>query len=297
MTNAPSFTSGRFNSDADVIRAFSQAQAQFQSTGNRVIELSADAGVGRAFLRRDQLPPGVEPLDETPFENLPDVVEITVTRIRAVFNADGSIKTIYPLGWIIPMFRIHDQYPEASLHPSPDQPPVSDLEDAWYAWRPAGLAAEIQIGDYRLPAVGLAYIELVRFDLLALAESLRDRPPLLPADRKIASRLGLEEPVYPLILGEHVYNIPILLFQPQGDDVHMYTRTFLEGGSGDIGILAGRDLSDPVTTTRTQVIGEIRRFLERHLAYYLSMYPSIENGSMYRDWSRRVSALALRSGA
>lgn len=194
------------------------------------------------------------------------------------------------------MFRIDDRYPAEPIRPSPEQPPVSDLDDAWYAWRPEGLAAEIQIGEYRLPAIGLAYVELVRSGLLGLAESLRDRRPLFVPEQKIASRLSLDGLVFSLVLGEHVYNIPILLFHLQGELVQIHTRTFLEGGNGALGVLAGRDLPDPVTTTRAQVIGEVRRFLERHLAYYLSMYPVIENGLTYREWSKRVSALALPAG-
>jgi hypothetical protein len=50
-------------------------------------------------------------------------------------------------------------------------------------------------------------------------------------------------------------------------------------------------------TTRAQVIGEVRWFLERHLAYYRSMFPGIENGPTYQGVRRRASSLDVAPAA
>lgn len=191
------------------------------------------------------------------------------------------------------MFRIHESYPLKSTLQAQSLPLVTDLDDAWYELRSSELNAELEMEDYRLPLGGLAYVEFVRFGILPLAESLRDRAPTPQRVQSMAADLVRGDHIYLLTIGEHVRNIPILFFhlQEQGEEVQIFTRTFLEGGAGKIGILPGRDLADPALTMRAQIIGEARRFLEQHLAFYRSIFPVIENGATYQEWRDRVAAL------
>lgn len=196
------------------------------------------------------------------------------------------------------MFRIDDRYPGELVRPSLEKPLETDLEEAWYSWRPKGLFAEIQIGEYRLMVVGLSYVELVRFCVLGLAEGLTDCRPMYKAEQKIASQLSLDGFVYFLRIGEqeHMYNPPLIAFQIYNrEKVYIHTRTYRrKSGSPSfkLEILQGRDLTAPVITTRTQVIDELCQFLKRHLAYYRSIFPEIQNSEMYLGMSSRLSALS-----
>ena len=191
----------------------------------------------------------------------------------------------------MPAFRIVATYPALPEILPTQHSDVLDLEDAWYEWRPDGLGAEICVEEYRLPAFGLAYVELVRTGLLPVAESLRDRAQTQARTRQLASELPVEGEVYELMLSEHIRGIPLLLFHLNDDQVSIYTRTFLEEEPIRLGILPGRDLPSPVTTQRTRIIGEIRRFLAQSSSYYISVFPHIATSESFHEWQTRIAAL------
>ncbi|WP_170115523.1 LysM peptidoglycan-binding domain-containing protein [Melittangium boletus] len=99
-----SFTSGKFNSDRALLEGIQLATAELNAGrfyvnaagGPRIVDLPANAEIGRAFMVRNEVPQGITPLAfDTQIDN---VVELEVVSIRAVFNANGTIKTIYPRG-------------------------------------------------------------------------------------------------------------------------------------------------------------------------------------------------------
>ena len=89
--------SGRFATDEGMLQAIEQAKAAWQTTKQDVIYLEALPNAGRAFARADKVPSGAQLI--LPFDVPPGVVELQVRRIRAVFRADGSLVTIFPIGF------------------------------------------------------------------------------------------------------------------------------------------------------------------------------------------------------
>ncbi|WP_434387247.1 LysM peptidoglycan-binding domain-containing protein [Melittangium boletus] len=100
----PTSASGKFNSDQALLESIQQATDALKAGrfyvnaagGPRIVDLPVKADVGRAFMLKNKVPQGIVPL--TFDTQLPDVVELEVVSIRAVFNANGTIKTIYPRG-------------------------------------------------------------------------------------------------------------------------------------------------------------------------------------------------------
>ena len=100
--NSPSFASGKFSSHKALLESFVAAKAELEAgraeglpIGGKQVHLPATSEMGRAFVRADKLTQGSSALGSRPLDN---VVEVSVTRIRAIFNPDDSIKSIYPIG-------------------------------------------------------------------------------------------------------------------------------------------------------------------------------------------------------
>lgn len=101
------FSSGKFASDKALLESMEKARADLKAgkgipipgSKRQLIYLQATPDTGRAFMLRGRVPAGTVPLNPQPFESLDDVVELTVLRIRAVFEADGSFVTMYPIGF------------------------------------------------------------------------------------------------------------------------------------------------------------------------------------------------------
>jgi hypothetical protein len=101
--NGPSFASGKFSSDQTFIESVTKARAKLDAGefiarpgGVRLVEIEATPNVGRAFVRSDQVPKGVTPLP--PLDTPAGVSELAVTKVRAVYGADGTLTSIYPIG-------------------------------------------------------------------------------------------------------------------------------------------------------------------------------------------------------
>ena len=92
-----------FASDRDFLRFREQGKAQFQAgnfvrkgaNANEVI-LEATPEIGRVFTVPGKLPAGVKGIA---VEGLEDVVEIPTKRVIAAFNDDGSLRSLYPIGY------------------------------------------------------------------------------------------------------------------------------------------------------------------------------------------------------
>jgi len=105
-TNPPSFASGQFNSERSFIENAERAKVELVvqnptpgQGGRRVVEFAVEPSTGRAFMRKDQVPSGVTPL--LPYDippSHPDIVELVVTKVRAVFSPSGEIVSIFPIG-------------------------------------------------------------------------------------------------------------------------------------------------------------------------------------------------------
>jgi Domain of unknown function (DUF4157) len=98
LTNKPSFASGKFSSERAFLESFEEAKAKFIAQGGKElkVEIEVTPDVGRAFMRNDKVPKGVTPM--LPFDAPPGVSEIPVTHVRAIFQPDGSLVSIYPIG-------------------------------------------------------------------------------------------------------------------------------------------------------------------------------------------------------
>jgi hypothetical protein len=108
QANAPGKASGKFATDEAMIRAVADARARVAAgegaalaNGDTLIHIPATPNTGRAFSHRTAVPEGLEPLNAAPFEGLEDVVELTVTHVRAILRADGSVRSIFPVGSVL----------------------------------------------------------------------------------------------------------------------------------------------------------------------------------------------------
>lgn len=89
--------SGRFTSDARLLQAVARARAEFQTTGKLQIFLDALPNDGRTFAKASKVRSGAQTM--LPFDAPPGVVEIQVKHIQAIFRPDGTIVTIFPVGF------------------------------------------------------------------------------------------------------------------------------------------------------------------------------------------------------
>jgi Domain of unknown function (DUF4157) len=60
------------------------------SSGKVLVDITATPGAGRVFIAKSKLPTGVIPINDAPFAALPDVAELPVTHIRALFTKSGT---------------------------------------------------------------------------------------------------------------------------------------------------------------------------------------------------------------
>ncbi len=91
------FLSGKFTTDRSLLDAVERAKTAYKAKPERVVYIELAPSEGRAFARRDKVPPGSQLL--LPFETPADIVEVAVRRVRAVFRPDGTLKTIFPIGF------------------------------------------------------------------------------------------------------------------------------------------------------------------------------------------------------
>ncbi|WP_263352938.1 eCIS core domain-containing protein [Acidicapsa acidisoli] len=89
--------SGRFRTDEVLLRSVERAKAAWKANPQEQIFLDALPSDGRSFAKADMIPQGAQTM--LPFDAPPGVVEIQVKRILAVFEPDGTLKTIYPIGY------------------------------------------------------------------------------------------------------------------------------------------------------------------------------------------------------
>jgi hypothetical protein len=89
---------GFMRSVHDARQAFTDGRAVKLADGRFYVRLEARAEMGRCFVHRAKLPPGLKPLNPAPFAHLPDVVEVEVKYIDAILLPDGSVRTLYPTG-------------------------------------------------------------------------------------------------------------------------------------------------------------------------------------------------------
>jgi hypothetical protein len=94
--------SGFFSTDKAFLESVEKAKVkvkagQFVAAGpkRKAVYLAATPDIGHSFARPGVVPTGVT---GAPVEGLEDVVEVPVKRILAIFEDDGSLVTIYPIG-------------------------------------------------------------------------------------------------------------------------------------------------------------------------------------------------------
>ena len=90
--------SGRFRNDEVLLQSVERARAAWKIKPETEIFLDALPNDGRTFAKASMVPDGAQTM--LPFDAPPGVVEIQVRRILAVFEPDGTLKTIYPVGKI-----------------------------------------------------------------------------------------------------------------------------------------------------------------------------------------------------
>jgi hypothetical protein len=88
--------SGRFRTDEVLLQSVERAKAAWKAKPEGKIFLDALPNDGRAFAKADMVPKNAHTM--LPFDAPPGVVEIQVKRILAIFEPDGTLKTIYPVG-------------------------------------------------------------------------------------------------------------------------------------------------------------------------------------------------------
>ena len=66
------------------------------------IDIPATPSTGRIFVAKSKIPAGVTLINETPFAALPDVAEIAVTHVRALFTRTATGFEIFD---IFPVFK------------------------------------------------------------------------------------------------------------------------------------------------------------------------------------------------
>jgi hypothetical protein len=103
LTNGPSYASGKFNSMQTMLESLQKARAEFEATFDaanttrRVTkEIDVTPEVGRVFVRSDKVPSGID--KTVPFNAPEGVSELVATKVRAVFEPNGDLVTIYPIG-------------------------------------------------------------------------------------------------------------------------------------------------------------------------------------------------------
>jgi hypothetical protein len=81
-----------FATDEAMMRSLETARAEVAagrgvtSGGKVLVDVPVTPSTGRIFVAKSKLPTGVTPLSETPFAALPDVAELQVTHVRALFT-------------------------------------------------------------------------------------------------------------------------------------------------------------------------------------------------------------------
>lgn len=87
--------SSMFASDEAMLRSLEAARVEVAagrgvpSGARRLVQIPTTPSTGRVFVAKSKLPAGVTPLNETPFAALPDVAELPVTRVTALFTQTG----------------------------------------------------------------------------------------------------------------------------------------------------------------------------------------------------------------
>jgi hypothetical protein len=99
--------SSKFTTDEQMFRALSRANralAQGRSVpipgARRMVTELAPPGTGRAFALHTRVPSTAKIINKKPYPAVPDVVELEVTHVVAIYEADGSLVTIYPVGYL-----------------------------------------------------------------------------------------------------------------------------------------------------------------------------------------------------
>ena len=96
-------------SDEAMLRGVEAARAEVaagrgaRSGASTLVDLPTTPSTGRVFIARSKLPAGVTPLNETPFAALPDVAELPVTHIRALFTETRP--GVFEITDIFPVFK------------------------------------------------------------------------------------------------------------------------------------------------------------------------------------------------
>jgi hypothetical protein len=100
--------SSRFATDEIMFRAIYDARRAFaagrgvpspDNPRRLMVDLPAGPATGRCFAHRERIPVGTPVLPAQPFPNLKNVYEVDVTHVRAIFEPDGTLVTIYPIGF------------------------------------------------------------------------------------------------------------------------------------------------------------------------------------------------------
>jgi hypothetical protein len=185
-------------------------------------------------------------------------------------------------------FRIEYANPNPRLRPPEDRASHYDLVDAIYDYRPEGISATVIIGPYRLKnGTGRLFSGFVT-GAQDLADGLKGMRPSPPGD-DTGVLPGLPEAfqIYNLLLPEWMEDLPNILFASDGTAVWIYTRSSVR--DDDAAILPGRDLVDPVITTRAAVLTELADFLTRYLDDLVASFTFLEKDAVYKEWREAIA--------
>jgi hypothetical protein len=98
-----------FSSDEAMLRSLQAAQADVaagkgvRSGAYTLVDVPTVPNTGRIFVAKSKLPAGVTPLNPTPFTALPDVAELPVTHVRALFTETRP--GVFEIADLFPAFK------------------------------------------------------------------------------------------------------------------------------------------------------------------------------------------------
>ena len=100
---------GMFASDETMLRSLSAAQAEVaagrgvKSGARTLVDVPATPDTGRVFVARSHIPTGATPVNPQPFSTLPNVAELPVTHVRALFSEPRT--GVFVIEDLFPAFR------------------------------------------------------------------------------------------------------------------------------------------------------------------------------------------------
>ena len=98
-----------FASDEAMLRSVEAAKAEVaagkgvKSGAYTLVDMPTTPSTGRVFVAKSKLPAGAKPLNPEPFTALPDVAELPVTHVRALFTETKP--GVFEIADVFPAFK------------------------------------------------------------------------------------------------------------------------------------------------------------------------------------------------